>query len=62
MTAAAKHPIAEARVSRYGEPPTMPDIDPTVPGAPHERPAWWPEWWKLSLARRQADLERELTR
>jgi len=54
----AKHPLAEARVSRYGEPPTMPDIDPTVPGAPQDRPAWWPEWWKLIIARRWAGIER----
>jgi hypothetical protein len=47
------HPLAEARVNRYGEPPTMPDIDPDAPGAPRERPAWWPRWWELE------DLERE---
>jgi hypothetical protein len=43
----ARHPLAEARVTRYGEPPTMPDIDPDVDGAPRDRPEWWPEWWEL---------------
>jgi hypothetical protein len=34
------HPEAEGRVSRYGEAPTMPDIDPAHPDAPRERPRW----------------------
>jgi hypothetical protein len=42
-----EHPLREGRESRYGEPPTMPDIDPRVPGAPQERPDWWPDWWQL---------------
>jgi len=50
------HPLARARVSRYGEPPTMPDIDPDAPGAPQERPEWWPEWWRL--AEREREYER----
>lgn len=41
-----EHPILEGRESRYGEPPSMPDIDPRKPGAPHWRPAWWPVWWR----------------
>jgi hypothetical protein len=40
------HPLAEGRVSRYGEPPTMPDIDPRREDAPHWRPIWWPIWWR----------------
>lgn len=46
MPAVARHPDRRGRVSRYGEPPTMPDIDPRAPGAPRERPEWWPEWWR----------------
>jgi len=40
------HPRAEGRVSRYGEPPSMPDIDPAAPRAPLWRPSWWPYWWR----------------
>jgi len=54
-----EHPLAEGRQSRYGEPPTMPDIDPTVAGAPQERPDWWPDWWLAALRRRS---EQERTR
>ena len=31
----------------YGEPPTMPDIDPNHPDAPRERPRWWVLWWLI---------------
>jgi len=54
-----EHPLVEGRVSRYGEPPTMPDIDASVAGAPQERPSWWPDWWLVALRRRS---EQERTR
>lgn len=45
LTHPEPHPIAEARLSIYGEPPTMPDIDRRDPRAPRTRPEWWPRWW-----------------
>jgi len=51
------HPLAEARVSRYGEPPTAPDIDSTVAGAPRERPDWWPDPADLDRAARELEAE-----
>jgi len=51
-----EHPLLEARVSRYGEAPTAPDIDPDVPGAPRERPDWWPD--PAELLRTAAESDR----
>lgn len=42
----ADHPEPEGRITRYGEPPTMPDIDRDHPDAPRSRPRWWPKWWR----------------
>jgi hypothetical protein len=58
------HPLAEGRVTIYGEPPTMPDISPGARGAPRVRPAWWPAWWYYlpELAERYGDDDPPLTR
>ena len=36
----AHHPDERGQVIRYGEAPTMADIDPDAEGAPTRRPTW----------------------